>query len=167
MMEQKDFDGCIATCKKGIEMGRAAKVDYKVIAKSFLRIGNAYKKQGKLEEAIRAYEDSLMEDRSEEAEKMLKQTRVLKKQVTLRLPSMDTSHVGVCVAATSLSSSPHVPRLCLTALQPQRFALPPPLCRPTRTRTCLRRRPRRRAKRGTNFSRKESTPRRSRCTPKP
>jgi len=80
MMEQKDFDGCIATCKKGIEKGREAKVDYKIIAKSFLRIGNAYKKLGKLDDAIRAYEDSLMEDRSEEAEKLLKQTRALKKK---------------------------------------------------------------------------------------
>eukprot|EP00962_Isochrysis_galbana_P036032 scaffold12388_cov122-Isochrysis_galbana.AAC.2 len=82
-MEQKDFDGCIATCKKGIEKGREAKVDYKIIAKSFLRIGNAYKKLGKLDDAIRAYEDSLMEDRSEEAEKLLKQTRALKKKVAL------------------------------------------------------------------------------------
>jgi len=80
MMEQKDFDGCIAMCKKGIEKGREVKADYKLIARSFMRIGNAYKKQEMLDDAIRAYEDSLMEDRSEEVEKLLKQTRAAKKK---------------------------------------------------------------------------------------
>jgi len=35
---------------------------------------------GQLDEAIRSYEDSLMEDRSEEVEKLLKQTRAAKKK---------------------------------------------------------------------------------------
>mmetsp|Transcript_45486 Transcript_45486/g.142289 ORF Transcript_45486/g.142289 Transcript_45486/m.142289 type:complete len:559 (-) Transcript_45486:125-1801(-) len=80
LMEKKDFEGCIAMCKTGIEKGREAKADYKLIARSFMRIGNAYKKQGQLDEAIRSYEDSLMEDRSEEVEKLLKQTRAAKKK---------------------------------------------------------------------------------------
>jgi len=78
--EMKDYDGCIETCKKGIEIGRAARADYKLVAKSYARIGNAYKKQGMLAEAIRAYEDSLMEDRTEDVQKLLKQTTAAKKK---------------------------------------------------------------------------------------
>ena len=37
---------CARRCKTGIEKGREAKADYKLIARSFMRIGNAYKKQG-------------------------------------------------------------------------------------------------------------------------
>ena len=48
------------------------RADYKVVAKSFARIGNAYKAMDKFEEAKRAYEDSLMEDRVEDVEKRLK-----------------------------------------------------------------------------------------------
>merc|ERR1719440_2570426 len=70
--EQKKFDTCIETCKKAIETGRAARADYKIVAKSFARIGNAYKAMDKLEEAKRAYEDSLMEDRVDDVEKQLK-----------------------------------------------------------------------------------------------
>merc|ERR1719502_1239061 len=33
--EQKKFDTCIETCKKAIEVGRAARADYKIVAKSF------------------------------------------------------------------------------------------------------------------------------------
>lgn len=70
--EQKQYDSCIETCKKAIEVGRSVHADYKIVAKSFARIGNAYKAMDKFPEAIKAYEDSLMEDRTEEVEKKLK-----------------------------------------------------------------------------------------------
>mmetsp|Transcript_3252 Transcript_3252/g.5469 ORF Transcript_3252/g.5469 Transcript_3252/m.5469 type:complete len:557 (-) Transcript_3252:445-2115(-) len=79
-MEMKDYDGCRETCKKGIEVGRSVHADYKLVAKSYLRIGNAYKKQNMLAEAIRAYEDALMEDRTAEVEKLLKAAQALKKK---------------------------------------------------------------------------------------
>merc|ERR1719152_599970 len=68
----KKHETCIETCKKAIEVGRAARADYKIVAKSFARIGNAYKAMDKLDEAKRAYEDSLMEDRVDDVEKRLK-----------------------------------------------------------------------------------------------
>merc|ERR1719198_497345 len=81
--EQKTFDTCIETCKKAIEVGRAARADYKTVAKSFARIGNAYKAMDKLEEAKRAYEDSLMEDRVDDVEKRLKNLqKEIKKRAT-------------------------------------------------------------------------------------
>merc|ERR1712087_211737 len=64
----------------GIEVGRSVRADYKLVAKSYLRIGNAYKKQNMLSEAIRAYEDALMEDRTAEVEKLLKTTQAMKKK---------------------------------------------------------------------------------------
>ena len=70
--EQKKYDECIAKCKEGIEVGRSARADYKIVAKAFARVGNAYKAMDKLAEAKRAYEDSLMEDRTEDVEKKLK-----------------------------------------------------------------------------------------------
>merc|ERR1719316_2618245 len=81
LFEQKKFDDCITKCKEAIEVGRSMRADYKVVAKSFARIGNAYKAQDKLEEAKRAYEDSLMEDRVEDVEKRLK---LLQKEIKKR-----------------------------------------------------------------------------------
>ena len=46
----------IETCKKAIEVGRSVRADYKIVAKSYARIGNAYNAMGNLDEAIRAYE---------------------------------------------------------------------------------------------------------------
>merc|ERR1719231_1569350 len=83
LFEQKKFDDCIAKCKEAIEVGRAARADYKIVAKSFARIGNAYKAMDKLDEAKRAYEDSLMEDRVDDVEKRLKALqKELKKRET-------------------------------------------------------------------------------------
>ena len=78
--EQKQYDECISQCKKAIEVGRAARADYKIVAKSFARIGNAYKAMDKLTDAVKAYEDSLMEDRAEDVEKKLKALQKIMKQ---------------------------------------------------------------------------------------
>ena len=78
--EQKAYDECIETCKKAIEVGRTVRADYKIVAKSYARIGNAYKAQGKVDEAIRAYEDSLMEDRTSDVANKLKAVQVAKKK---------------------------------------------------------------------------------------
>ena len=56
------------------------KADFKIVAKSYARIANAYMKQGMFDEAIRAFEDSLMEDRTPDVEKRLKQTVAAKKK---------------------------------------------------------------------------------------
>jgi len=53
--EQKKHELCIETCKKAVAVGRENRADYKIVAKSFARIGNAYKAMEKMEEAIRAY----------------------------------------------------------------------------------------------------------------
>ena len=78
--EQKEYDACIEMCKKAIEVGRSMRADYKIVAKSFARIGNAYKAMDKFPEAIKAFEDSLMEDRVAEVENKLKGLQKMMKQ---------------------------------------------------------------------------------------
>lgn len=42
--EQKEYSKCIDQCEKAVEVGRENRADFKLIAKAFSRIGNAYKK---------------------------------------------------------------------------------------------------------------------------
>ncbi|CAH0550142.1 unnamed protein product [Brassicogethes aeneus] len=69
--EQKEFEKCVKECEKGIEVGRENRADFKLIAKSFIRIGNAYKRMKKYESAKTCYEKSLTEHRTPEAESLL------------------------------------------------------------------------------------------------
>lgn len=62
--EKGDYDMCIKDCEEAVEKGRSQRADYKQIAKALSRIGNAYMKKDNLEEAIRYYNDSLIEDRT-------------------------------------------------------------------------------------------------------
>lgn len=78
--EQGKFDECIEECKKAIDVGREHAAGFKLIAKAFARIGNAYNKQEKFQEAIEAYNKSLIEHRTpdvlkkvQDAEKVLKE----------------------------------------------------------------------------------------------
>ncbi|KAK4156170.1 hypothetical protein C8A00DRAFT_30983 [Chaetomidium leptoderma] len=62
--EKGDYQACIETCTKAVEEGRSAYADFKIIAKSYARIGAAYEKQGDLAQAIDFYNMSLREHRT-------------------------------------------------------------------------------------------------------
>lgn len=64
--EKGDYQACIDTCTKAVEEGRALYADFKVIAKSYARIGTAYEKLGDLGQAIDYYNMSLREHRTPE-----------------------------------------------------------------------------------------------------
>ena len=77
--ETKAYDACISDCKKAIEDGRTHRADWKIIARAYERMGNALMKQDKIEEAIKAYQDSLVENRTREVEKKLKEAEKILK----------------------------------------------------------------------------------------
>ncbi|SCU93075.1 LADA_0G01200g1_1 [Lachancea dasiensis] len=64
--EKGDYDQVIETLTEAVEQGREMRADYKIIAKSFARIGNAYVKKDDLKKAIEFYQRSLTEHRTPE-----------------------------------------------------------------------------------------------------
>ncbi|KAI1756869.1 hypothetical protein F4782DRAFT_484433 [Xylaria castorea] len=62
--EKGDYQGCIDACTKAIEEGRLIYADFKMIAKSYARIGSAYEKMGDLLLAVENYQKSLTEHRT-------------------------------------------------------------------------------------------------------
>ncbi|XP_013422191.1 stress-induced-phosphoprotein 1-like [Lingula anatina] len=64
--EQSDLKSCIETCEKAIEVGRENRADFKLLAKAYARMGNAYNKQEDLENALTYYNKALSEHRTPE-----------------------------------------------------------------------------------------------------
>ncbi|KAM0742379.1 hypothetical protein ACQRIT_002556 [Beauveria bassiana] len=64
LFEKGNYDACIETCNKAIEEGREIYADFKLIAKSYARIGTAYERKGDLAKAIENYNKSLTEHRT-------------------------------------------------------------------------------------------------------
>ncbi|KAK4098608.1 TPR-like protein [Parathielavia hyrcaniae] len=64
--EKGDYQACINTCTKAVEEGRSLYADFKIIAKSYARIGSAHEKMGDLGQAIDFYNMSLREHRTPE-----------------------------------------------------------------------------------------------------
>lgn len=62
--EKGDYQACIDACNKAIEEGRMIYADFKMIAKSYARIGTAYEKMGDLALAVENYQKSLTEHRT-------------------------------------------------------------------------------------------------------
>lgn len=62
--EKGDYQACIDACTKAIDEGRLIYADFKMIAKSYARIGSAYEKLGDLTLAVENYQKSLTEHRT-------------------------------------------------------------------------------------------------------
>ncbi|XP_015522942.2 stress-induced-phosphoprotein 1 [Neodiprion lecontei] len=69
--EQKEYQKCIEQCEQAIEVGRENRADFKLIAKAFTRIGNAYKKLENWKQAKVYYEKSMSEHRTPEIKTLL------------------------------------------------------------------------------------------------
>ncbi|KAG2489588.1 hypothetical protein HYH03_011869 [Edaphochlamys debaryana] len=79
--EQGKYDDCIADCDAAVNRAHELRADFKLIAKALTRKGNALVKQGKMDEAIAAYNKSLMEHRTADTLALLNKTeKALKEQ---------------------------------------------------------------------------------------
>lgn len=61
--EMGKLDECIAECHTAVELGRRHRADFKLIGRALSRIGNAYAKMDKLDEAIEWYNKALTDFR--------------------------------------------------------------------------------------------------------
>jgi len=64
--EKGDYEEAIKACEKAVEEGREIYADFKMIAKSYARIGSSYEKMGDLGKAIESFQKSLTEHRTPE-----------------------------------------------------------------------------------------------------
>lgn len=78
--EQQKYQECIDTCNKAVETGRENRADFKLIAKAFTRIGNAYKALKDYGKAKIFYEKSLSEHRTPETRELLSKVEKLIKE---------------------------------------------------------------------------------------
>ncbi|KAJ3152956.1 Hsp90 cochaperone [Geranomyces michiganensis] len=78
LYEAARFDECIKTCEEAVDRGRELRADYKIIAKAFARIGNAYMKKEDLVNAIKFFEKSLTEHRTPDTLAKLKEAERLR-----------------------------------------------------------------------------------------
>ncbi|XP_050538898.1 stress-induced-phosphoprotein 1 [Daktulosphaira vitifoliae] len=69
--EQKEYKKCIEECEKAVEIGRENRADFKLIAKAFSRIGNAYKKLEDYKNAKTYFEKSMSEHRTPEVRSII------------------------------------------------------------------------------------------------
>ncbi|KAH6651591.1 hypothetical protein BKA67DRAFT_571292 [Truncatella angustata] len=70
--EKGDYQACIEACTKAIDEGREIYADFKLIAKSYARIGSAYEKLGEMDSAIDNFKRSLTEHRTPEVNAKLR-----------------------------------------------------------------------------------------------
>ncbi|ORX36911.1 chaperone [Kockovaella imperatae] len=62
--EQGDYDKCLETCEKAIEEAHEIRIDFKMYAKIYARMGSAYTKKEDLDNAIKYLGKSLTEHRT-------------------------------------------------------------------------------------------------------
>jgi stress-induced-phosphoprotein 1 len=87
-LEKGEPQTCIDYCTKAIEEGRQIYADFKMISKSYARIGTAYEKMGDLAMAIDNYQKSLTEHRTGDVVNKLRAAE-RKKIETARLEYID------------------------------------------------------------------------------
>jgi len=74
LYEMGKYDEAIKVCEDAVEHGREVRADFKLIARAFHRIGNAYHKKGDLDNAIKFYNKSLAEHRTPQVLDVLRKT---------------------------------------------------------------------------------------------
>jgi len=76
--EMGNYEQCLKESEQAVEKGHNLRVDFKLIAKALCRMGNAYMKMEKYDEAIDALNKALTEDRTKQTLDLLKKAEKLK-----------------------------------------------------------------------------------------
>lgn len=81
-LESGDVDGCIEDCKKAIEenANRHLRTDFKIIARAYGRMGNAYLRKDDYDNAISSFEKSLVEFSDPKVRTSLKDAEMTKRK---------------------------------------------------------------------------------------
>lgn len=79
--ETKQYDECIKTCEKGIEVGRENRADFKLIGKAFARIGNAYRKKEDYKQAKIYFEKAMSEHRTPQVKASISEVESIIKEM--------------------------------------------------------------------------------------
>ncbi|KAK1444883.1 TPR repeat containing protein [Babesia gibsoni] len=79
-LEMGDFDKCIDICNKAIERRYDVKADFLVISKIYNRLASCYTKMEKYEEALAAYQKSLLEDNNRVTRTAMKEVERMKEK---------------------------------------------------------------------------------------
>lgn len=82
-LENGDVDGAIEDCHKAIEENstRSLRTDFKIIARAYSRMGNAYMKKEDYTNAVKSYEKSLIEHSDSKVRQALRDAeRIMKKK---------------------------------------------------------------------------------------
>lgn len=80
--EKGDYQGAIDACTEAVEHGREVYADFKMIAKSYARIGSAYEKLGDYATAIENFQKSLTEHRTPDVVNKLRSAEKTKLETT-------------------------------------------------------------------------------------
>ncbi|ORX50065.1 chaperone activator Sti1 [Piromyces finnis] len=80
LYEMGDYDEAIKVCENAVDHGREIFADFKLIARAFHRIGNAYHKKGDFDNAIKFYNKSLAEHRTPQVLEVLRKTEKEKEE---------------------------------------------------------------------------------------
>jgi len=78
LFEEAKYRPCIELCEKAVEVGRENRAEFKQIAKSLARAGNAYERLGELPMALKFFQKSLAEFRDPN---IVKKSVAIEKQV--------------------------------------------------------------------------------------
>jgi len=78
--EMGKYEECIKECEEAVNVGRTYFADYKLISRAYHRMGNAYTALQKYDEAIKAYNSALTENRNPESLNALKKVEKLKEK---------------------------------------------------------------------------------------
>lgn len=78
--EQKEYEKCVETTEEAVKISKqaGAQCKFQDVAKAYARRGNAYVKMDRLDDALTAYSESLLEDRVEKVNIQMKKVKAMK-----------------------------------------------------------------------------------------